>query len=80
MLKFGGIAMLAAVQGVIENDMIRIDGNVLKPFNGRSVTIIINENFNKSGSKQDKTAFFNAVGKIQLDRNVVDEYRSSSMI
>ncbi len=72
--------MLAAVQGVIENDRILIDENALKPFNGRSVTVIINEGHNTSGSKQDKTKFFDAVGKIKIDRNTVDELRAASMI
>ncbi len=72
--------MLAAVQGMIQNDMILVDGDELKGFNGRSVTIIINDSFASLDSKQDKTKFFDAVGKIKLDRNAVDELRAASMI
>ena len=72
--------MLAAVQGIIQNDKIQIDSNQLKPYNGRPVTIIINESFRPAGSKQDKTKFFNAVGKINLDSNAVNELRVASMI
>ena len=72
--------MLAAVQGVIQNNMILIDGNELKPYNGRTVTVIINENMNTSGSRQDKSKFFNAVGRISLDSNAVNELRAASMV
>ena len=72
--------MLAAVQGIIENDSIQIDSNELKPFNGRTVTVIINDAIKPINSKQDKTKFFNAVGKINLDRNDVDKLRATSMI
>ena len=72
--------MLATVQGIIQNDMIQIDSNQLKPYNGRQVTVIINENFRPAVSKQDKTKFFNAVGKINLDSNAVNELRTASMI
>ena len=69
--------MLAAVQGIIQNDMILIDRNELKPYNGRPVTVIINENFKPEESKQDKTKFFNAVGRINLDSNTVNELRAA---
>ena len=72
--------MLAAVQGIIQNDKIQIDSNQLKPYNGRSVTIIINENVRPAESKPDKTKFFNAVGKINLDSNALNELRAASMI
>ena len=72
--------MLAAVQGIIQDDMIQIDNDQLKPYNGRPVTVIINENFKAAGDKQDKTKFFNAVGKINLDSNAVNELRAASMI
>ena len=72
--------MLAAVQGIIQNGMVLVDGNELKGFNGRSVTIIINDSFSTPDSRQDKSKFFDAVGKIKLDRNAVDELRAASMI
>ncbi len=72
--------MLAAVQGMIQDDMILVDGNELKGYNGRPVTVIINDNFTSSDGKQDKSKFFDAVGKIKLDRNAVDELRTASMI
>ena len=72
--------MLAAVQGIIQNDMVLVDGNELKGFNGRSLTIIINDSFSTPDSRQDKSKFFDAVGKIKLDRNAVDELRAASMI
>ncbi len=72
--------MLTAVQGIIKNDVVVIDRDTLRQFNGRTVTVIINEDLNSSGSKQDKSKFFDAVGKIKLDRNAVDELRAESMI
>ena len=34
----------------------------------------------RSGDRQDKTKFFDAVGKINIDRDAVEELRSSSMV
>lgn len=72
--------MLAAVQGMIQNDMVLVDENELKGFNGRPVTVIINDSFTTPDSKQDKSKFFDAVGKIKLNRTAVDELRAASMI
>ena len=72
--------MLAAVQGKIENDQIITDIKEIRPYNGRYVTIIINDTFNEHSEKQDKTKFFSAVGKIHLDRNAVNDLRLASMI
>ncbi len=72
--------MLAAVQGIIQNNMIMIDSNELRPFNGRTVTVIINEEQNTSKSRQDKSKFFEAVGKIDIDADAVKDLRSASMI
>ncbi len=72
--------MLTAVQGVIQNDRIQIDSNELKAFNGRTVTVIINDIIKPAGSKQDKTKFFDAVGKVDIDKGAVDELRAASMI
>ena len=71
--------MLAAVQGVIQNNAILVRGDDISPFNGRTVTVIINES-EKSQSKQDKTKFFDVVGKIDVDSGAVDELRRTSMI
>ena len=70
---------LAAVQGVIQNNAILVRGDDISPFNGRTVTVIINESENNQ-SKQDKTKFFDAVGKIDIDSSAVDELRKASMI
>jgi len=72
--------MLAAVQGIIRDNMIHIDKNELKPFNGRTVTVIINEDTASKPSKQDKTKFFAAVGKIDIDSSAANELRTASMI
>lgn len=48
-------------------------------FNGRTATIIINDSVNDQ-SKQDKSAFFDAIGKIDIDKDAVDELRRASMI
>ena len=71
--------MLAAVQGVIQNNAILVRGDDISPFNGRTVTVIINES-EKNQSKQDKTKFFDVVGKIDVDSGAVDELRRTSMI
>lgn len=71
--------MLAAVQGVIQNNAILVHHDDISPFNGRTVTIIINES-EPTKSKQDKTKFFDAVGKIDIDCGAVDELRQASMI
>lgn len=71
--------MLAAVQGVIRGNSIVVDQGELAPFDGRVVTIIINESV-PAKSKQDKSKFFDAVGKIGIDASAVEELRSSSMI
>ena len=71
--------MLAAVQGVIQNNAILVREDDISPFNGRTVTVIINES-NNNQSKQDKTKFFDAVGKIDIDSSAVDELRKASMI
>ena len=71
--------MLATVQGVIQNNAILVRGDDISPFNGRTVTVIINESENNH-SKQDKTKFFDAVGKIDIDSSAVDELRKASMI
>ena len=74
--------MLAAVQGVIRDNTILVRNDDISPFNGRMVTIIINE-INEGvsvKSNQDKTKFFDAVGKIDIDAGAVDELRRASMI
>ncbi len=71
--------MLAAVQGMIQGNSVIVDAEEIKPFDGRSVTVIINETPKKK-SAQDKSKFFAAVGKINIDKNAVDELRSASMI
>ena len=71
--------MLAAVQGMIKGNAVQVDPNELKPFDGKAVTIIINE-YPEIKSRQDKSKFFSAVGKIDIDKKAVDELRASSMI
>ena len=71
--------MLTAVQGVIQNNSILVNNDDISQFNGRTVTIIINES-NEKRSKQDKSKFFDAVGKIDIDGVAVDELRRASMI
>ncbi len=71
--------MLAAVQGMIQGDMVLVDNAAIKPYNGRTVTVIINDD-PVVGSKQDKSKFFSAVGKINIDRDSVNELRAASMI
>ena len=71
--------MLTAVQGIVKDNAIFVENDDLSPYNGRTVTVIINEN-NTSSSKQDKSKFYDAVGKIDIDGNAVDELRNASMI
>lgn len=71
--------MLAAVQGVVKDNSIFIENDDLSPYNGKTVTVIINENSEPSG-KQDKRKFFDAVGKIDIDSDSVEELRRASMI
>lgn len=71
--------MLAEVSGVIKDDVIIASKDDILPYNGRNVTIIINEEF-ASEEKQDKSDFFDAVGKINIDKNAVEELRNTSMI
>lgn len=71
--------MLAAVQGVIRDNSILVNKEEISPFNGRIVTVIINEEFEKK-SKQDKSKFFEAVGKIDIDGDAVDELRRASLV
>ena len=71
--------MLAAVQGMIQGNSVLVDADEIKPFDGRSVTVIINETPGKKNA-QVKSKFFAAVGKINIDKNAVDELRSASMI
>lgn len=71
--------MLAAVQGIVKDNAIFIENDDLSPYNGRTVTVIINEN-NTAPSKQDKSKFYDAVGKIDIDGDAVDELRNKSMI
>ena len=70
--------MLTAVQGVIQDNSILINDDI-RPYNGRIVTVIINEDIS-ADTKQDKQAFFGAVGKIDIDKDAVKELRASSMI
>ena len=71
--------MLAAVQGIIQNNSILVRNDDISQFNGRTVTVIINEKV-ETKSKQDKSKFFDAVGKIEIDGDAVDELRRASMI
>ena len=71
--------MLTAVQGVIQGNTILVRNDDISPFDGRTVTIIINES-EGTKSRQDKTKFFDAVGKIDIDCKAVDELRQASMI
>lgn len=71
--------MLAAVQGVIRNNLILVQNEDISPYDGRVVTIIINEEMAESGG-QDKSKFFDAVGKIEVDGDAVNELRETSMI
>lgn len=71
--------MLAAVQGVIRNNLILVQNEDISPYDGRVVTIIINEEMAESGG-QDKSKFFDAVGKIDVDGDAVNELRETSMI
>ena len=71
--------MLAAVQGVIRNNLIQVNKEDISQYNGRIVTIIINEEIAEPG-KQDKSKFFDAVGKIDVDGDAVEELRNASMI
>ena len=71
--------MLAAVQGVIRNNLVLVQNEDISPYNGRVVTIIINEEIAEPG-KQDKSRFFDAVGKIDIDGDAVNELRNASMI
>ena len=71
--------MLTAIQGVVRNNSIIVQDDDISVFNGRTVTIIINDSVNNQ-SKQDKSAFFDAIGKIDIDKDAVDELRRASMI
>ena len=71
--------MLTAIQGIIQNNSIIVQDDDISVFNGRTVTIIINDSVNNQ-SKQDKSAFFDAIGKIDIDKDAVDELRRASMI
>ncbi len=71
--------MLAAVQGVIRNNLVQVQNEDISPYNGRIVTIIINEEIAEP-RKQDKSKFFDAVGKIDIDGDAVNELRNASMI
>ena len=73
--------MLTALQGEIKDNAVLVDKNEIMPFNGRTVTIIINEETNTNQkSKQDKKKFFDAVGKINIDQDAVNSLRTASMI
>ncbi len=72
--------MLAAVQGVIRDNSVFVNKDEISSFNGRIVTIIINEAFEDKKSKQDKSKFFEAVGKIDIDGDAVDELRRASLV
>lgn len=72
--------MLAAVQGVIRDNSVFVNKDEISAFNGRIVTIIINEAFEDKKSKQDKSKFFEAVGKIDIDGDAVDELRRASLV
>lgn len=72
--------MLAAVQGVIRDNSVFVNKDEISSFNGRIVTIIINEAFEDKNSKQDKSKFFEAVGKIDIDGDAVDELRRASLV
>lgn len=72
--------MLTAVQGVIRDNSVFVNKDEISSFNGRIVTIIINEAFEDKKSKQDKSKFFGAVGKIDIDGDAVDELRQASLI
>jgi len=71
--------MLAAVQGVVKDNAVLVQNDDLSRYNGRTVTIIINESSNER-TKQDMSKFFDAVGKLDLDSGAVDELRRASMI
>ncbi len=71
--------MLSAVQGVIKGNAVVVDEDEIRPFDGRTVTIIINERASGK-SRQDKSKFFSAVGKINIDGDAVDRLRMASMI
>ena len=72
--------MLTAVQGIIQGNTVLVDDvSEIKPFDGRTVTIIINDSPQKK-SKQDKSKFFAAAGKINIDKDAVNELRSAYMI
>ena len=71
--------MLAAVSGVIKDGAIIASKDDILPYNGKNVTIIINEEFAPE-EQQDKSDFFGAVGKISIDKNAVEELRNASMI
>jgi hypothetical protein len=73
--------MLTALQGEIKDNAVLVDKNEIMPFNGRTVTIIINEETNTNEkSKQDKKKCFDAVGKINKDQDAVNSLRTASMI
>ena len=63
--------MLTAVQGIVKDNTIFVENDDLSPYNGRTVTVIINEN-NTTSNKQNKSKFYEAVGKIDIDGNAVD--------
>lgn len=71
--------MLAAVQGMIKGSSVLVDADEIKPFDGKAVTVIINE-YPGIKSTQDKSKFFSAVGQIDIDKGAVDELRAASMI
>ncbi len=71
--------MLEALQGKISGNTVIVDEEDIRPFDGRTVTIIINEPSVKKVA-QDKSKFFSAVGKIGIDRDAVDRLRMASMI
>ena len=71
--------MLVAVPGIIKDNEIITSRDDIVPYNGRSVTIIINEEYSEDES-QDKQVFFDAIGTIDIDKNAVDELRNASMI
>ncbi len=68
----GSTAFVPAVAGLL------IAGEIVRDLS-RVVTIIINEEIAEP-SKQDKSRFFDAVGKIDIDADAVNKLREASMI
>ena len=75
----GRFIMLAAVQGVIRNNSVVVQDDDISLFNGRMVTIIINEGTSER-SRQDKSSFFDSVGKIDIDGEAVNRLREVSIV